>query len=252
MEEPNHYFTGHTNARLTFVIGVVIGISIITAVGSLFFVYLFNGGQIGNYAIAPLDTSTQILTEPVTAVSTIDANSIVEPQEFQIYGVTENYAVTLVQYVDYECRFCKKFFPDVLTLVDQHPDKIRLIIKQYPLVQIHPYAKAAALAAYCAGQQNRLVEYSSRLFAVQNDLSDESVFTTIADTLQLDAPAFATCRQQTDSTTAITEDTAEALELGIQSQPNLLIWHNDGSMQFIDGYVNIHYLESLLQADLNE
>src|SRR3989338_4317866 len=111
-----HYFTAHTNARLTFVIGIVIGVSIMTVGGLGFFLYVLNGGEISTYAIAPLDTESQILTEPIKDIVDGDALTVVEPND--------DYAITLVQYLDYECRFCKKFFPDVVALTNEHSDSV--------------------------------------------------------------------------------------------------------------------------------
>lgn len=250
MEQAEHYFTGHTNARLTFIVGVVIGVSIMTLSGALFFGYLFGGGTISSYAIAPLDSASQILTEPTQLVDVSADTPIAVPMDFQVYGAKQNYAVTLVQYVDYECRFCKKYFPDLLNFVDQHPDQIRFMVKHYPLVQIHPAAKTAAVAAHCAGEQGQFIEYSSRLFSSQSDLGAAETFTTIADTLPLDSAAFADCRAQPATLAHIEADAIEATNLGIQSQPNLIVWYNDGTLELIDGYVNISYIEQKLQSQL--
>lgn len=233
-----YYFTAHTNARLTFVIGMVIGISIMTLTGLGFFLYVFSGGEITSYAIAPLDTDSQILTEPIKDIIT-DSPTV-------IAGVTTDYPITLVQYVDYECRFCKKFFPDVVALTNEHSATVRLIVKQYPLVQIHPNAKAASLAAYCAGEQAKLLEYSQVLFERQNDLADATLFDTVANELELNMDQFSTCRTSDQANAQIAADALEAQQLGIQTQPNLVIIRDNGERQLIDGYVNKAYLAGVL------
>jgi len=249
-EHSEHFFTAHTSARLTFIIGIVVGISIMTLGGLGFFAYVFNGGEVGTYAIAPLDTSSKILDEPITAIATDTATSIAKPSAGQMYGAQTNQKVTLVNYTDYECRFCKKFFPDLQALVDAHPDTIQLVIKHYPLVQIHPNAHTAATAAYCAGQQGKLMDYSIQLYSHQDQLADPNTFTTLADTVQLDQTKFADCRAQSVAADAIEADAKEAVHLGVQSQPNLVVVHNDGTLDLIDGYVSTSYLESLLAKDL--
>lgn len=240
-----HFFSAHTSARLTFVVGVVLGMSMMTLGGAILFGYIFFGGEVGSYSIAPLDANTGLLTEPLQVISTAAAGQIAEPTTQPSYGAADNYTVTLVQYVDYECRFCKKFFPEILQLVDSHPDQVRFVLKHFPLVQIHPHAKAAAVAAYCAGEQGQLFDYSSRLFASQTELPND-IYTTVAETLQLDLVAFAACVDAPAALQQIEADTQEALNLGIQSQPNLVLWRNDGSLELIDGYVSASYLESVL------
>lgn len=251
MEDHEHYFTGHTNARLTFVIGIMTGVAIVTVIGLVFFIYLFAGGELETYGIAPLDTESQILTEPIKTIA--DGSNDIQiaiPSDTQIYGAKENYAVTLVQYVDYECRFCKKFLPDILEFVDQHSGEVRLIVKQYPLVQIHPQAKPAAVAATCAAQQGKFFEYSMALFAKQNELASAETYTTVATETQLDTAAFAACQADPAIAGQIEADAAEALQLDVQTQPNLVIWHNNGDLELIDGYVNISYIESALADEL--
>ena len=112
-----HYFTAHTSARLTFVIGNVMGMSIMTLGGIGFFTYVFSGGEIKSYAIAPLDTESQILTEPIKQITEHNEVAVSEPSRNHVVDATENYAVTLVQYLDYECRFCKKFSRCISTTV---------------------------------------------------------------------------------------------------------------------------------------
>ncbi|MBI2415423.1 MAG: thioredoxin domain-containing protein [Candidatus Kerfeldbacteria bacterium] len=243
--QSEHFFTGHSNARLTFVFGIVFGMTTMTVAGLLFFVYALSGGQLKHYDVAPFDVSKSILAEPITDLPAADNDSIAVPNEQQVFGAVTDYAVTLVQYVDYECRFCKKFFPEVSQFVSDHSATVRLIVKQYPLVQIHPQAKQAAVAATCAGQQNKLLEYSKQLFSQQEVLGTD-VYTSLASDIGLDVSTFAVCQADAATLAAIEADTVEALRLGIRSQPNLIIWHNDNTKQLIDGYVGVEYLTSVL------
>lgn len=250
-ENHEHYFTGHTNARLTFVIGIMMGLITATVLGLTFFIYLFSGGELQSYGIAPLDTESQILTEPIKQIvdGAADMTIAVSP-DTQIYGTKENYAVTLVQYIDYECRFCKKFFPDILEFVDQYSGQVRFIVKHYPLVQIHPSAKTAAIAATCAGRQGKFFEYSTALFSHQNELADPALYDTLAAEAQLDSATFTTCRADAAVVAQIETDAAEALNLDVETQPNLVLWHNNGNLELIDGYVNMSYIEATLTDEL--
>lgn len=253
MENNEHYFTGHTNARLTFVIGIMMGLITATVIGLAFFAYLFSGGELQTYGIAPLDTESQILTEPIKQIVDGAADmTIVVPADAQIYGTKENYTVTLVQYIDYECRFCKKFFPDILEFVDQYSGQVRFIVKHYPLVQIHPSAKTAAIAATCAGQQGKFFEYSTALFSHQNELADPALYDKLATDVQLDNATFTTCRADVAVADQIEADAAEALNFDVETQPNLVLWHNNGSLELIDGYVNMNYVEATLANELTD
>lgn len=244
-----HLFTRRTNPRLTFIMGVVLGISIMTAGGVIFVAYTLGGGNVGTFDIQPLDTSNNILEEPRINVTLNDTQKIVVDDTTHIYGETENYKVTLVSYIDYECRFCKKFFPNIQTFVDNHSDSVRWIVKQYPLTQIHPNAKSAAIAAECAGNQDKFFEYSKALFERQTELSD-AVYTEIATAHALDVSVFSACIANGSAVDRVEADTTEALSLGVQTQPNLVVWNGSDSIDIIDGYVDNEYLENSIANQL--
>jgi protein-disulfide isomerase len=63
--------------------------------------------------------------------------------------------VLIVNYDDFECPFCAKMhqtlFPD---LMKAYGDRVKIVYKDYPLVEIHPWAMHAAVDANCLGAQN--------------------------------------------------------------------------------------------------
>ncbi len=66
--------------------------------------------------------------------------------------------VTLIEFSDYQCPFCRRFFQTTLpTLKTEYIDtgKLRYVFRDFPLDQIHPYARKAAEAAHCAGDQGK-------------------------------------------------------------------------------------------------
>jgi protein-disulfide isomerase len=69
--------------------------------------------------------------------------------------------VTVVSYDDLECAYCgvmhKELFPDT---IDRYKDKVRFIYKDFPLVEIHPWAMHAAIAANCLAAQNATVYWN--------------------------------------------------------------------------------------------
>lgn len=247
--QDTHLFTQRTNPRLTFIMGVVLGVSIMTTGGVMFVAYTLSGGDVGSFDIQPLDTSNNILEEPRINVTLNDTQKIVVDDTTHIYGETENYKVTLVSYIDYECRFCKKFFPNIQTFVDNHSDSVRWIIKHYPLTQIHPNAKSAAIAAECAGNQDKFFEYSKTLFERQTELSG-AIYTDIATAQSLDVPAFEACIANGSTVDRVEADTTEALSLGVQTQPNLVVWNGTDTIDIIDGYVDNEYLENSIASQL--
>ena len=64
--------------------------------------------------------------------------------------------VTIVNYDDFQCPFCQRMH-DTLTndILKTYGDQVRVIYKDYPLIEIHPWAKHAAIDANCLTQQNK-------------------------------------------------------------------------------------------------
>jgi protein-disulfide isomerase len=73
--------------------------------------------------------------------------------------------VTLVEFSDYQCPFCRQGNGTVTQVEKKYAGKIRLVMKEFPLVSIHPMAMGASRAAVAAGLQGRYWEMHDKLFA---------------------------------------------------------------------------------------
>lgn len=81
--------------------------------------------------------------------------------------------VTIVEFSDYECPFCERFFTQTEgTLKKEYIDsgKVKLYYRDFPLTQIHQGAQKAAEAARCAGDQGKYWEYHDLVFKNQSDI----------------------------------------------------------------------------------
>jgi protein-disulfide isomerase len=81
----------------------------------------------------PLDVSTGRLSVPVT-------------EDDHIRGQA-GAPVTLVEYGDYQCPYCRAAHPIVQDLLAARPDAVRLVYRHFPLTNVHPYADMAAEVA---------------------------------------------------------------------------------------------------------
>jgi protein-disulfide isomerase len=115
------------------------------------------------------------LKVPVT-----DTDHVVGPQDA---------AVTIVEYVDFECPDCKRVASGVKMLIRRFGDHVRLVYRHFPIEQVHPHAVLAAEAAESAASQRRFWEMSDLLFQNQPRLDLDLLF-SLAQSLGADMTPF--------------------------------------------------------------
>lgn len=84
-------------------------------------------------------------------------------------------AVTLVEYGDYECPYTGQAYPIVKEIQKILGDKLQFVFRNFPLIQIHPHAFNAALAAETASSQGKFWQMHDYLFEHQRKLDDDSL-----------------------------------------------------------------------------
>lgn len=134
----------------------------------------------------------------------------------------DNAPITLIEFSDYECPFCRRWEQEVYQpLLAAYPGKIKLVYRNLPLTSIHPDAMPAAEAAMCAGDQNAYWPYHDKLFASET-LGDD-VYKQYAQELGLDMTAFNDCVTNHKFQKAIQDDSDFAINLGVRSTPTFFI-----------------------------
>jgi protein-disulfide isomerase len=86
-----------------------------------------------------------------------------------------NAPVTLLEYGDYECPYCRRAHPILQGVRRTMGDRLRFVYRHFPLSQAHPHAEHAAEAAEAAGAQGRFWEMHDLLFENQNALEDDDL-----------------------------------------------------------------------------
>ena len=127
-------------------------------------------------------------------------------------------AVTVVEFSDFECPFCKQASTTVAKLLERYPGKIRLVYRDFPLENIHPLARGAAEAAQCARDGGKFWEYHDVLFAQSPKLAPDDL-KRYAKEVGLDAAKFDACLASGAKSAAVQKDIDEGASLGITGTP---------------------------------
>ena len=135
--------------------------------------------------------------------------------------------VTVVEFGDFECFACAQLEPSVVQLERQYGDRMNLLFLNDPIVELHPYAWAAALASECAGEQGRFGEYHDVLFNHQSSLGLESWMAYASQAKVSDMAKFDECVKSKRMQGRLEREQRAAYDLGITNTPTFVV---DGQM----------------------
>ena len=129
--------------------------------------------------------------------------------------------IELIEFSDFQCPFCQRADPTVRQVLSTYGDRIRLVYRHYPLPN-HPFARPAAEAAACAGEQDKFWPYHDRLFASPSKLSDPDLKQHAAE-LGLNAVQFNTCVDSHKLKAEVDADLKAGEEAGVNGTPAFFI-----------------------------
>ena len=134
----------------------------------------------------------------------------------------DNAKITIVEFSDFQCPFCRRFHSDTYhALLDAYPGQIRFVYRNLPLTSIHPNAMPAAIASLCANDQKAYWDFHEKLF--DNETLDETTYIQYAADLGLDTKTFKACLTNGSHDAFIKQDMDFALNLGVQSTPTFFV-----------------------------
>jgi len=133
-----------------------------------------------------------------------------------------NAPVTVIEFSDFECPYCKAAQPTLKQVLAKYGDKVRLSYRDFPLNTIHPHAQSAAEAARCAGEQNRFWEYHDLIFADTARL-DPAALREHAHALGLDEKQFDSCLASGRFQPQIQNDVEAGVRSGVNGTPGFFI-----------------------------
>jgi protein-disulfide isomerase len=135
----------------------------------------------------------------------------------------ENAPVTIIEFSDYQCPYCTKWYDDVYArLMKDYEGKIRFVYRDFPLYSIHPQAQSAAEAANCAGEQGAYYQYHDALFGQKNGL-DAQAYSLYASELNLNVEQFNQCVSERRFQAEVEADFKYASSLGVSSTPTFFV-----------------------------
>jgi protein-disulfide isomerase len=164
--------------------------------------------------------------------------------------------VIMIEYSDFQCPFCKRFFNDSFVQLKQWTDegKISLVFKDYPL-PFHSLAVPSASAARCAGEQEKFWEMHDKIFEETTKIDPsgtsqytEADLTAWATDVGLDMTAFNTCFSEKKYAAGIQANQAEGQEIGVGGTPSFAIGKPGDKVQLVVGACPTSAFEQAITA----
>ncbi len=130
--------------------------------------------------------------------------------------------VTVVMFTDFQCPACSAVHPVLKKVLAEYGDKVRFVVRDFPLVNIHENAFRAALAANAANAQGKFFEYTDVLYKNQNALDKDSLEKYAAD-LGLNQKQFDLDLSSEKFAADVKKDMADGKTYGITGTPTIYV-----------------------------
>jgi len=130
--------------------------------------------------------------------------------------------VTVVMFTDLQCPACAAVYPILKKVISNYGEKIRFVVRDFPLTGIHPHAFEAAMAANAAHAQGRYFTYKELLYKNQDSLDTESLI-KFAVQVGLDRKRFISDMKKKKFETEIRKDIREGESYGVNGTPTIFV-----------------------------
>lgn len=133
-----------------------------------------------------------------------------------------NAPVTIVMFSDFQCPACAATHPVLKNVIAAYKDKVRFVVRDFPLVSIHENAFQAAQAANAANAQGKFFEYTELLYNNQDKLDNASL-KEFATKLGLDRKKFDADLDGGKYADEVRKDMADGANYSVNSTPTVFI-----------------------------
>jgi protein-disulfide isomerase len=172
-------------------------------------------------AVAALPAEWLRRAEASAAPGLSDLVVPVDPERDHVRGAADA-PVTLLQYGDYECPYCRAAAPVVAELLDRFPGQLRFVARHLPLPDVHPNAALAAEAAEAAAKQDRFWAMHDALHANADALQLPDLV-RYAREIGLDTATFERDVRAGTYSRRVARDVASAEASGVAGTPTFFI-----------------------------
>lgn len=165
--------------------------------------------------------------------------------------------ISMVVYSDFECPYCKRFYPIALQILSSYGNKVNFVYRQYPLSFHEPMASKEAQASECVadlGGNDAFWKFADLAYnktqSGGNGLNDADLV-NIAVQTGVDKTSFQTCLSSSKFAAKVKQDIAEGDKAGVSGTPgNIFVNHKTGEIKVLNGAQPFETFKALIDAML--
>ncbi len=154
-----------------------------------------------------------------------------------------NATTTLIEYLDFQCPACAAYHPLINQIYEKYKDKMKFVVRHFPLTTIHSNAMKAAIAAEAAYNQGKFWEFSDMLFKNQNEWANvfnpNDIFIKYANALNLNIEQFKNDLQNQTGKEKINNDIKSGNAIGVNATPTFFLNNQQIQPRSYDEFINI-------------
>jgi len=153
--------------------------------------------------------------------------------------------VTIVEFSDFQCPYCSRVVPTLAKVKETYGEKVRIVYRQFPLVQIHGNAMGASLASLCADEQGRFWQMHDAMFGDQQNLAATGLHDKASAIEGMDIEAFDRCVASDKFRSQVERDMADGSKAGVSGTPAMFI-----NGRFLNGAVPYEQVAAVIDEEL--
>lgn len=130
--------------------------------------------------------------------------------------------VTIVEFTDFHCPYCKRVQSTLSEVLEKFGDKVKHVHRDFPIERLHRQAPRAHAAARCAGDQGKFWPYHDKIFAGPARSTTEQLKAYAAE-VGLELVSFEQCLSGGKHQGTVQQDVEDGGRLGVKSTPTFFI-----------------------------
>ncbi len=226
------------------------------------------------YGVGIMDTNSSISNEEISQLlkevqtKAIPAGQPAVPAPPSVIQVSldddpvkgnPNAPVTIIEFSDFQCPFCSRFFTQTLPLIEENyinSGKVKFVYRDMPLDSLHQNARPASIASECADEQGKFWEYHDILFIKQKQwqglslAAADKTFKEYAGDLGLQIASFDSCLESPIIADEVNKDVVEATTYGATGTPTFFIGNEKDGFIKLSGAQPFTVFQSAIEDQL--